>query len=179
MDKNRSSELTYIKLDQDKLNSLYEDMDTDFDVLINPDLDFLPDHKPVAPCVKCGRFTSDPTRISEVEIRPNHHFSSEEEKEAVCEQCRTQEIEEASEKGTLKTIEDKLGIAEKDRDNMRALVRSIVTGQDKILQVKELNLEVKQLEKQITRMWTLLITLLIGVIITLLTLLLTIAFGAL
>jgi hypothetical protein len=84
------------------------------------------------------------------------HEDPEDDLEVVCKDCRSAVLSEALEGEMLRVLESKLGLAERDRDALKALIETIFTDPKKILQVKDLDNRVRELEKQNGRFWTLL-----------------------
>jgi hypothetical protein len=91
---------------------------------------------PIALCVRCEQ--RDP----------------EEDREIVCKECLFAGLNEALEGEMLRVLESKLGLAERDRDALRSFIETVFTDPKKILQVKDLDNRVRELEKQNGRLWT-------------------------
>lgn len=111
------------------------------------------DQTPVALCVRCGGLAEDPTRDIYGLILLEHHFDSEEDKEPVGERCRDEEWDRALEEVVVQLLERKLGLSERDRDALRSFVETVFTDPRKILQVKDLDNRVRDLENQTGRLW--------------------------
>jgi hypothetical protein len=124
-------------------------------------------------CVRCGRITSDPTLDSLGIPMPDHYFSSEEEKQPVCQYCQEEEFDQAVEEDLLAFVERNLGLEERHRDALRSFIETIFTDPKKILQVRDLEIRVRSLERQNTILWVV-----IGVIVALLAIVATIALAA-
>ncbi|MDP8953305.1 MAG: hypothetical protein M3N18_13935 [Actinomycetota bacterium] len=107
----------------------------------------------IAPCVRCGDWAEDPTRAYGAPVH-ERYFASEEEKKPVCFTCQEKEEREDLESEVLELLESKLGLAEKHRDALRSFIETVFTDPAKILQVKDLDNRVRDLEKQNTRLWT-------------------------
>jgi hypothetical protein len=113
----------------------------------------LADRTTLASCVRCGRLMEDPTRDVFGQPMPEHLFDSEEEKDAVCSDCLGKAVGEALEEDLLLLLEDKLGLAERHREALKSFIETIFTDPQKILQVKDLDNRVRELEKQNGRLW--------------------------
>jgi hypothetical protein len=53
----------------------------------------------------------------------------------------------------LLVLEDKLGLAELQRDALKSFIETVFTDPQKILQVQDLDNRVRSLEKQTNRLW--------------------------
>ncbi len=122
---------------------------------------------PIALCSDCRRrMARDPTRNLDGTPLPEDAFLFEEEKQPVCDPC----IHAAEEADVLDLLERKLGLGERDRDALRSFIETIFTDPQKILQVRDLDNRVRNLEKQANVLWIVL-----GVIVALLAIVATMA----
>ncbi len=131
----------------------------------------------IKPCVRCGRYTEDPTTDLYGNPLPDHHFYSEEDKLAVCIRCLKEDFGAALKEDTLQLLDETLGLAETDRGAIKAFIETIFTDPKKILKVQDLDnrvvgleRQIGSVEKQISLMWTViggLVIVLLGVVVTL------------
>ena len=128
-------EIEYVVVDQRSLAGLRENLD-----------DWWGDQIPIALCVRCERrYTEDPNRDA---VGKPMHQDPEDNLEPRCEDCATEAFGEAFEKDLLDFFEYKLGLTEKHRDALKSFIETIFTDPQKILQVKDLDYRVRELEKQ-------------------------------
>jgi hypothetical protein len=97
------------------------------------------------------RYTEDPNKDA---YGISIHDYPEDDREIVCDDCRSAALSEALEEEMLRVLESKLGLAERDRDALRSFIETIFTDPKKILQVKDLDNRVRELEKHNGRLWT-------------------------
>jgi hypothetical protein len=110
------------------------------------------DQTPIAVCVRCGlRYTHD---LNRGPAGDPMHEDPEDDLEVVCADCQSAALDEALEEHMLRVLEDKLGLAEQHRDALRSFIETIFTDPQKILQVKDLDNRVRELEKHNGRLWT-------------------------
>lgn len=107
--------------------------------------DWWGDQTPIANCVRCGRYTEDPNRDA---VGEPMHQDPEDDLEPRCEDCAKEAFGEALEKDLLDFLERRLGLEERHRDALRSFIETIFTDPQKILQVKDLDYRVRELEKQ-------------------------------
>jgi hypothetical protein len=106
---------------------------------------------PIALCVRCERrYTEDPNKDA---WGIPMHEDPEDDLEVVCKDCRSAALSEALEEEMLLVLEEKLGLAELHRDALKSFIETIFTDPQKILQVKDLDNRVRELEKQNGRLW--------------------------
>ena len=104
----------------------------------------------VAPCVRCGRYMEDPNRDSwGLPVYEN----PEDDLEVVCDDCQSAALSEALEEEMLLVLEDKLGLAELQRDALKSFIEALFTDPQKLLLAQDLDNRVRSLEKQIHRLW--------------------------
>ncbi len=109
---------------------------------------------PIIQCTNgCGRWAEDPTTDIFGDPLPDYLFESEEDKLAVCMQCRMDALDETLREVTVRTIEETLGLGEIDRSAIKAFIETVFTDPAKILQVQDLHNRVGELEKQNGRLW--------------------------
>lgn len=105
---------------------------------------------PVAPCAKCGRFTNDPTRSAFGQSIEAALFEYEHSHLPTCPSCIEKALNESFEASTLAMLERRFGIAEKDRDALKAFMETIFTDPGKILKLEQLHGRVGSLERDTT-----------------------------
>jgi hypothetical protein len=106
---------------------------------------------PIALCVRCEmRYTEDPNK--DAYGIPIHDYP-EDDLEVVCRDCQSAALSETLEEEMLRVLESKLGLAERDRDALRSFIETVFTDPKKILQVKDLDNRVRELEKHNGRLW--------------------------
>jgi hypothetical protein len=105
----------------------------------------------IALCVRCGRrYTENPNRDAAGEPM---HQDPEDDHEAVCKACLRKGSGEALEADFLFLMESKLGLEERHREALRSFIETVFTDPQKILQIKDLDKRVRELEKQNGRLW--------------------------
>jgi hypothetical protein len=107
---------------------------------------------PVALCANCERrYALDPTRhLLDGEPIANHFFESEEARKPVCDECRSEAFGEALQETMMEVLEEKLGLAEKDRDALRTFIQTIFTDPEKILKLERVNNRLESLEREVS-----------------------------
>lgn len=108
---------------------------------------------PIAACVDCGRWAEDPTRDVFDNPMPDHEFSNEAQKQALCVECLNEKLEELAEEETVRLLESKLGLSEQDRQVLRSFTEAIFTDPEKILKVEKTENRVTSLEKTVGYLW--------------------------
>jgi hypothetical protein len=128
---------------------------------------------PIALCVRCERrYTEDPNKDA---YGLPMNDDPEDDLEVVCRDCRSAALSEALEGEMLRVLESKLGLAERDRDALRSFIETIFTDPKKILQVKDLDNRVRELEKQTNLLWMVYVSAILALLIALAALVVSVA----
>jgi hypothetical protein len=102
----------------------------------------------IVPCVRCGRLTEDRTVDSYGDPMPDHMLD-ESDRNPLCEHCQREDFDHALEEDLLDFLESRLGLAEKHRDALKAIIETIFTDPDKILKLERLSDRVVGLEREL------------------------------
>jgi hypothetical protein len=111
------------------------------------------DQIPITHCIRCGCYMDDPTRDALGEPMPDHFFGSEEDREAVCTNCRLSDLGATLHEEIVEIIDETLGGGEVDPKAIRGFIETVFTDPKKILKVQELENRVSGLERQNTALW--------------------------
>ena len=78
------------------------------------------------------------------------HMLSEEDRNPRCQHCMKEDFGRALEEDIVATFERELGLAERHRDALRALIEAIFTDPEKILKLEQLSTRVSCLERDLS-----------------------------
>jgi len=133
-------ELRYVEVDPARLDQLRRNLSN-----------WWGDQTPIAICVRCGlHYTEDPNRDS---VGEPMHEDPEDDLEVVCDDCSEAALGAALREDVVEILDETLGLGEVDRRAIRAFIETIFTDPKKVLQVKDLDNRVRELEKQNNRLW--------------------------
>jgi hypothetical protein len=100
---------------------------------------------PITTCVRCDRYMDDPNRdIAGERI----HEDPEEDREAVCFDCRAEAFESALEADVLYLLEHRLGLSEENKKTFQAL-GSFIENPDRLIMVAQAHDRVDELERRL------------------------------
>ena len=105
------------------------------------------DQTPIAHCVSCGSYTTDPTRDMSGEpssLDPTVF----EEREPRCSSCSFQAYFDATNASIMELIEQKFGITEENKKTLQALM-SIIENPDRVMMVARVQDRVDELERRL------------------------------
>ncbi len=112
--------------------------------------DWWGDQTSIASCVRCGRYMEDPNRDSAGDPM---HQDPEDDREAVCLDCLEKALIDGFKRDMEGVIDERLDLSDKDRTTLKKVVELVVTEPDKVLELKDLGNQVRELEKQNGRLW--------------------------